>query len=87
MAGEFQLRELSGSAFKNDRKTQDNHPDYKGSCKIDGKEYWISLWIKENARGKWLSMAYQAKDGTPEQPKPASRSRPTFDDLGDDIPF
>jgi hypothetical protein len=29
-------RELSGVLFKNDRKTADKHPDYKGRATIDG---------------------------------------------------
>lgn len=87
MAGEFQLRELSGSAFKNDRKTQYNHPDYRGSCKIDGREYWVSLWIKENARGKWLSMSYQAKDGSTAQPAKATVPVPSLGLSDDDMPF
>ncbi len=31
----FELRELSGSLFKNERKTEDNHPNLQGRCKID----------------------------------------------------
>lgn len=100
MAGDFQPRELSGSAFPNDRKTQPNHPDYKGSCLINGVEYWISGWVKTGARGKWLSLAFQEKEarnpdrgtgssgGLDEVPvKAQQRPKPNFDDLGDDIPF
>lgn len=92
MAGGFQQRELSGSLFRNDRKEQPNHPDYRGDCLIDGVAYWASGWIKETRNGdKFLSMAYtrKADKDQPEQfsnyskPTPA----PTFDDLGDDIPF
>lgn len=97
MAGDFQQRELSGSVFPNDRKTQPNHPDYKGSCLIDGVEYWVSGWLKVTARGKFLSMAFQPKEARPSaagglDPVPvksesASRPKPQFDDLGDDMPF
>lgn len=83
MAGDFQHRELSGSLFKNDRKEQPNHPDYRGDCLIDGQQYWVSGWIKEGARGKWLSIAFTAKDGG--FSKPARTPAPSFDD--DDIPF
>jgi hypothetical protein len=78
MAGDFQHRELSGSLFRNDRKEQANHPDYRGDCLIDGQQYWVSGWIKEGARGKWMSLAFTAK---------GSRATPaaSFDDS--DVPF
>lgn len=103
MAGDFQPRELSGSVFPNDRKTQPNHPDYKGSCLIAGVEYWVSGWLKVTARGKFLSMAYQPKD-TAARPTHSTvpgggldyvpiaqtqgKPKPKFDDMDeDDIPF
>lgn len=46
----YEQREGSGSLFKNDRKEQPNHPDYKGSALIGGVEYWVSAWIKEGAK-------------------------------------
>ena len=86
-----------GTMFKNDRKTQDNHPDYKGSINIDGVEMWASGWIKvagPNARNpgvKFLSMAFEPKDNGFSKPTPAtpppSPKRPTFDDMDDDVPF
>ena len=55
---------MSGIISKNDRKEKDTHPDYKGSCEIENKEYWISGWIKErkDGSGKFLSLRYEAKD-------------------------
>jgi hypothetical protein len=48
----------SGSVFKNDRKETSNHPDYTGSMKgLDGKMYWVSMWIKDGKKGKFLSLA------------------------------
>lgn len=89
MAGDFQHRENSGSVFKNERKEQPNHPDYRGSALIGGVEYWVSGWLKDGRSGKWLSMSYTPKDGgfssTPKREE--KKPKPTFDDLGDDIPF
>jgi hypothetical protein len=79
MAGDFKHKELSGSLFKNDRKTAANQPDYRGDCLIDGQQYWVSGWIKDGARGKWMSLAFTSKEA-----KPA----PTAPDLNDeDVPF
>ena len=48
----------SGSIFKNDRKTTENQPDYRGKINVDGKEWEISLWVKEGQKaGKYFSAA------------------------------
>jgi uncharacterized protein (DUF736 family) len=67
--------------FKNDKKSLPNHPDYRGDCKVDGKLYWMSGWIKETKAGaKFLSISLTPRE---EQAKPAMPNG--FDD--DDIPF
>jgi hypothetical protein len=46
-----------GSLFKNDRKSKDIHPDYKGSiCLPDGSTLQLGGWISDNANGKYLSL-------------------------------
>ncbi len=48
----------SGSIFKNDKKTADNQPDYRGKINVDGKIWEISLWVKEGQQaGKYFSAA------------------------------
>mgnify|MGYP000108734433 CR=1 FL=1 len=48
----------SGAIFKNDRKTAENQPDYRGKINVDGKEWEISLWLKEAQSGnKYFSAA------------------------------
>lgn len=48
----------SGAIFKNDKKTADNQPDYRGKINVDGKEWEISLWVKEGQKaGKYFSAA------------------------------
>lgn len=59
---------MTGMLARNDRKTQPNHPDYSGQCEIDGKQFWISAWIKEGKPGgklagkKFFSLALKPKD-------------------------
>ena len=48
-------KEGSGSLFKNDRKTTENHPDYSGTIMVNGKEHWLSAWVKEGKKGKFFS--------------------------------
>ena len=73
----------SGSLSRNERKEQPNHADYRGKATVGGVEYWISGWIKENEKGKWLSLSFQLKDDAKPAPAP---QRPAEDD-SDQIPF
>jgi uncharacterized protein (DUF736 family) len=48
----------NGTIFKNDKKTAENQPDYRGKINVDGKEWEISLWVKEGQKaGKYFSAA------------------------------
>jgi hypothetical protein len=84
----FEHNDNSGSMFHNERKTKPSHPDRTGSCVVDGKEYWVSGWIKESKKpgGKaWLSLAF-----TPKEESSGRRSSEPSTDTGsmdDDIPF
>ena len=52
-----------GALFKNHRKTADTHADYTGSHDIDGKEYWINLWVKKDKNGNsYFSSSVRPKE-------------------------
>jgi len=79
----YQAKPGQGSLFKNDRKETERHPDYKGSVVLpDGTEHWLSAWIKEGKRGKFMSVSI----GQEKQPKP-DVPRGTTPEFEDDIPF
>ena len=59
----FETKDNTGSMFANDRKDNANQPDGKGSCMIDGVEYWVSSWNKKTQDGKpWRSLAFTRKE-------------------------
>jgi len=79
----------SGVLFKNLDKDKDSQPDYKGSINVDGREMWLSAWIKTGQKGKFMSPSVKPKEG---QKAPAKAAKPApagsgFDDMDDDIPF
>ncbi len=81
---------MTGMLSKNERKAQPNHPDYSGSVEIDGKQYWLSGWIKEGKDGgkmagkKFVSLAIKPKEaqGHPTQPAPVNAPEVVEDDIG-----
>lgn len=84
--GGFVQNDLSGALFRNDRKQRDNQPDHTGTCTIDGKEYYMSAWIKTSGSGnKFFSIAFTEKDQA--KAKAAAAPAGTYEDFDDDIPF
>ena len=54
----YEMKEGSASLFKNTRKQSENHPDYTGSIMLQGKEHYLSAWIKESPKvGKFFSIS------------------------------
>jgi len=72
-------RDNSGILFKNDRKEKDTHPDYQGSARIAGRDYWMSAWIKTGQSGKFMTFAFKPK--TDQQGKPQAGKQ------GEEEPF
>ena len=54
----------TGALFKNDKKEKPSHPDYRGDCTINGRKFWMSAWIKEGQKGKYMSLAFRPAEET-----------------------
>jgi hypothetical protein len=57
-------KDFTGSLFKNEKKQSDKHADYTGSGLVDGKEYFLDLWINATPDGKKrLAIKFKPKQG------------------------
>jgi len=80
----MEKRDNSGVLFKNDKIENDRSPTYKGNITVDGKDYWLSAWVKEGKSGKFMGLAVSPKE---QQAKPSERSKVTGFDSDDSMPF
>lgn len=90
----YETKDMTGSLFKNTRKEKETHPDYNGSCRINGHDLRISAWLKEKQNGeKYFSFAFKAKDGTADRPSQEQKAQEFKDEakrvfnLDDEVPF
>lgn len=58
MAG-YEMKEGQGSLFRNAKEGNEKRPDYRGQIKLNGTFYDVSGWIKDGAKGKWMSLSVQ----------------------------
>ena len=85
----MEKRDNSGVLFKNDKKENEKHPDYKGNIMVDGNKYWLSAWIKEGKTGKFMGLAVSPRDAQPPAGKvPYGQGGTTKEGReSEDIPF
>ena len=88
MAGKYPN---SGTLGRNKRRESDKHPEYTGQCEIDGREFWISAWLKEGSDGKFFSLSFKPKEqkqgGGQSQRSSQKPSQREPGDEDDDTPF
>lgn len=85
----YELRNNSGTAFKNRRKEQDSHPDLTGEMMVDNKMYWLNVKIRKDRNGDdwhsiWLSEKKPRDNNTASSQQKTEASQTKIDD---DIPF
>ena len=82
-----------GSIWRNEDKTEDKHPDFKGSLNVDGVDFWVSAWKRKegaNPKAPALSFSIKRKESatsqSPTKPNEHKNDGTVFD-MDDDIPF
>lgn len=71
----------NGTLSANKYKKNDSQPGYTGKITVNGVEYRLAGFVKENEYGKYFSLSVSEKNDAPQQQAPA----PVVDD--DAIPF
>lgn len=84
----YEMRDNTGSLFKNDRREKDTHPNAKGTALIDGVEYWMDAWTNEARDGsKYQSLKFKRKDADQSGSYAKQEPQSSPADLDDEVPF
>jgi hypothetical protein len=82
----YEMKDNSGSLFKNDKREKDTHAHARGSALIDGVDYFVDAWTNTDKNGnKYQSLKFKRKDKQPAQ-SGGGWDAPA-DDLDDQVPF
>lgn len=77
----YEQKDGQGSLFRNEKKTNENQPDYRGELKWQNQLLKVAGWVKTSKTGsKFLSLKIEAIDTTPKpkqtKPTPSSDGLP-----------
>lgn len=73
----------TGAIFKNDKRTTETHPHYKGKVMVNNEEMEVALWLKEAKTGaKYFSAQF-----TPPYKRAEGAPIPLAPVEDDDLPF
>jgi uncharacterized protein (DUF736 family) len=78
----MEQKQNTGAIFKNEKKADQKHPDYRGKINIYGKDMEIALWIRESQSGLKYFSAALSEPYNPEQTQSVS-----VQNNDDDLPF
>lgn len=72
-----------GVLFKNDKKGNEKAPDYTGKMNVNGKEMRLAAWVREGAKGKFMSLSMSE----PQEKKPTKSASMSIEDMDEDVLF
>jgi hypothetical protein len=81
----YEVKDMTGSAFQNRRKTEDRHADLTGEAKIFGRDVWVNVWKKKDKNGNtYISIGFREKQERMEEQRPVPKQQVVDDS---EIPF
>ena len=84
---QFEMKNQTGYLFKNKYKTEDNHPIYKGTVKVNGASKEVAAWVATSRNGdKYMSLRFSDPvDRIPDQNGNFGPKKE--EEFDDEIPF
>ena len=68
----YEVRDQSGTMFRNKRKERDSHPDWSGDGMVNGQLVWLNAWEKKDKNGNlFYSFSFKNKQARDNGPPPA----------------
>ena len=92
----LELKNSEGLLFKNEKKTEDKHPSWKGQIKTpSGETLDIALWEREGKKGQFFSVKVsdlynqdkEDKETAPAEEKKKMEGNPKASAPDDSLPF
>ena len=73
----FEFKEGMISLFRNNKKTEEKHPDYTGKAMVNGVIMYVSLWVRQ--------LDGNAQPFLSGQIQPPRDSKPVPEEVADDV--
>ena len=88
----YEIKENSGSLFRNEKREKDSHPQARGSARINGVDYWVSETEATSKKGvPYRKLKFKAKQEAGRQAVREARQIVQTvrfaDDNLEDVPF
>ena len=82
----YELKDDTGSLWKNDRREKETQPNARGQAKIDGVVFWVDAWTNETRDGtKYQSLKFKRKEEQPSNVQRIADNITPPADLDDDL--
>lgn len=71
---EYEMKDMTGSLFKNEKPKSDRSPPMNGRIKIRGEEFWLSGFNNESKSGKkYIGLTVTPVEESGDRPAPSRR--------------
>tara|TARA_R110000803_G_scaffold163931_1_gene227685 strand:- start:2827 stop:3102 length:276 start_codon:yes stop_codon:yes gene_type:complete len=89
----YEMKDNSGSIFKNKNKTEEWHAPMRGNALIGGVEYWVDAYTnvgtKNDQEERWQGLRFKPKENKPTESSGSYKEshKAESEITKDDIPF